>query len=173
MFAHAHYTKLSHVCTKMAKLKSDFTRLSVWLSTILEFHNKMAFISGPSLHQLSEHIFEILQDLTYSWWDQVGHTRTHYHKPTLGFYFIIMQAIRVGAAARWKRLRLLRTFADWHCTCMPVIWPYGIRCICSMSETSITMIWDQLSLIGTQYYKCKKPNPLCLNSFSVSNLINT
>ncbi len=50
-----------------------------------------AFISGPSLHQLSEHIFEILQDLTVAeikWQHthtQTG-TQTDYYNPppTLG-----------------------------------------------------------------------------------------
>ncbi len=50
---------------KMAKFKSDFKQLSVCLSTILEFHNKMVLISGPTLRwPLSQNIFEILQDLT-------------------------------------------------------------------------------------------------------------
>ena len=60
MFAHAHYTKLSHVCTKMAKLKSDFTRLSVCLSTILEFHNKWLLFLG-------QHCFSFLNIHVYLW----------------------------------------------------------------------------------------------------------
>ena len=60
MFAHAQYTKLSHVCTKMAKLKSDFTRLSVCLSTILEFHNKWLLFLG-------QHCFSFLNIHVYLW----------------------------------------------------------------------------------------------------------
>ena len=64
MFAHAHYTKFSHVYTKNGKIK-------VWVYTIIRLSlndtgvsQQMAFISGPSLHQLSKDIFEILLDLT-------------------------------------------------------------------------------------------------------------
>ncbi len=48
---------------KMEKFQSDNTiiRLSLDDSGVSQ---QMAFISGPSLHQFSDHIFELLQDLT-------------------------------------------------------------------------------------------------------------
>ncbi len=51
MFAHAHYEVWLY---SLIHLSLDDTGVS----------QQMAFISGPSLHQLSEHIFEILQDFT-------------------------------------------------------------------------------------------------------------
>ena len=48
----------------MAKFKSDFTQLSSLSLDDTGVSQQMAFISGPSLNQLSQHIFEILQDLT-------------------------------------------------------------------------------------------------------------
>ncbi len=64
---------------KMAKFQSDFIRLSVCLSTILEFHNKrLLFLDHHciiALHQLSDHIFEIVQDLTEA--EISGNTQTN------------------------------------------------------------------------------------------------
>ncbi len=68
MFPHAHDTdELSHsksmLVQKMAKFQSDFTRLSVCLSLDDSgVSQQMTFISGSSLPQLSDHIFEIVQD---------------------------------------------------------------------------------------------------------------
>ncbi len=48
----------------MLKLKSDFIRLSVCLDDTSFTTKWLLFLDPASLHQLSEHIFEILQDVT-------------------------------------------------------------------------------------------------------------
>ncbi len=63
MFAHAHDTELSPCVYKTWRnlsLTSPIIRLSLDDTAVSQ---QMAFISGPSLPQLSDHIFEILQDL--------------------------------------------------------------------------------------------------------------
>ena len=77
---------MSHVCTKMEKVQSDFTRLSVYLSTILEFHNKWLLFLGHhciSFLIISSNFCKTLQLLRSS---GNTHTRTDYYNPppTLG-----------------------------------------------------------------------------------------
>ncbi len=92
MFAHMHYTKLSHVCTKMAELKYDFTRLSVCLSTILEFHNKwLLFLDHHciSFLNISSKFCKTLQLLRSSG-NRHTRTQTDYYNPPPVLRLIIM-----------------------------------------------------------------------------------
>ncbi len=67
MFAHAHDTELNHTVNPCMYKNGEISirlytiiRLSLDDSGVLQ---QMIFISGSSLPQLSDHIFEIVQDL--------------------------------------------------------------------------------------------------------------
>ncbi len=84
MFGHAHDTELSHSeSMQMAKFKYDFTRLSVCLSTILEFHNKWLLFLG---HHCLSFLIIVLKfcktlQLLRSSGNRQTHTQTDYYNP--------------------------------------------------------------------------------------------
>ena len=73
--------EVEHVSTKKWQNESMTDKIISLSLDDTGVSQQTAFISGPPLHQLSEHIFEILQDLTVAeikW----QHTRTHTHRHT-------------------------------------------------------------------------------------------
>ena len=107
---------------KMAEFKFDFTRLSICLSTILEFHNKWLFFYFWNI--IASAFWTYLRNFArpYSCWDQdVTHTHTH-PPPTLR---LIMKSTKLSANPRYFRYNTLCK-VSW--SSMPLYWTHHVNC---------------------------------------------